>query len=124
MFYYDFTHERCVIDTDYDLQTALGFTKNAKPPILKLCLNIARNIADQDDKYVGVYNRTKTEYKDTDYLSDDSDNEEYEKFYLLDFELDYDYIIRDGYIYKHGSPYNKTHPSKTMGCMYHCVDAF
>ena len=123
MYFYDYESEKWLIEMDSDLEWALSMTEKATPPHLKLCIDIRRGInsieSDEENKSI----RIKSDYNDRRYLDESDDEEDSEKFYIKDFELELQDIIRDGFFYTRGAPYNKANYSSILW-MYHCSDAF
>ena len=118
--YYDQDGEAVLIDLDCDLQTAYHFTSIATPPILKLCIIIRRDIANEDSS-LSLSVRRKWDYNDKRYLEESDEEEDYEKFYIKDFELEEAVLMREGYLYKRAGPYNKSYKNFVV-CMYNWVD--
>ncbi|CAI2383947.1 unnamed protein product [Moneuplotes crassus] len=121
MYFYDFDGEKCIIDTDLDLQTAYCLAKKAIPNILKLCIDIRRglNVCDSDSDNRTI--RIKTDYNDRRYNEESDDEEDYEKWKLDNFELEFNYIMRDGFPYQRYYPYNKANYA-SLSCWYACRD--
>ena len=92
LYFYDFDGEKCVIDTDADLNSAYKLASVSTPSVLKLCIIVRRNMCEE-----GV------EVKE-----ESSDDDEVERFSIKDYELEDQVLMREGYLFrKKTGPYNK-----------------
>ena len=123
MYFYDYDSEKCIVETESDFESVMAMAAKATPQVLKLCIDIRRGInsVESDDENKSI--RIKQDYNDRRYLEESDEEEDDEKYYLHDFELEFQSVIRDGFLYKRGVPYNKSNYVSVLW-MYHWADAF
>ena len=84
MYFYDYESEKCLIETDSDLECALSMAEKATPPHLKLCLDIRRGINSADSDEENKSNRKKVEYNCKKYQEESDGEDDIEK--LVNFK--------------------------------------
>ena len=107
MYFYDYDSEKCIVETESDFESVMAMAAKATPPVLKLCIDIRRGINSVESDEENKSWRIKEDYNCKNYIEESDEEEDIEKFYILDFELEYHSIMREGYVYVRRYPYSK-----------------
>ena len=99
LFYLDSDNERCIVESQDDLEVAYQLARDATPSHLKLMVVIERGIIQAKETHgVDYLDDRDTAEANTDEI-DSSTDDEHESFSFIEYSSFKDRIIREGYSY-------------------------